>query len=78
MKQLEKRKGTCGYHGCCDYSFLQKIYNINVRKCLNKSDHRRCLRWESLPKECQIYPFDERDKIPETKSFCSFYWEEKR
>ena len=73
-KQVKKRRGMCGQHGCCDLSLLQKIYNIYYRKCLSKDICSKCLRWENLPRGCRIYPLDEKDKIPETRSYCNFYW----
>lgn len=76
--QIDKRKGVCGKHGCCDFSLVHKIWNKHIRKCLSKKDRRQCLFWDNLPKECKIYPFDEKDKIPETKEYCNFYWEEER
>ena len=75
-KQIRKRRGLCGHHGCCDLSILHKVYNLYFRKCLSRDDRRRCLRWNNLPRECRIYPFDEKDKILETRSYCNFYWEE--
>jgi len=69
--QMQKRKGTCGMHGCCDLSRLHKY-----RPCLCKTDRTKCLKWDKLPKECQIYPLDEKDKIPATRSYCNFYWED--
>lgn len=73
-EQIRKRKGVCGYHGCYDLSILSRIYNVYLRKCLSKEDRTRCLFWKNLPAECQIYPLDEKDKIPETGSYCNFYW----
>jgi len=60
---LKKRKGKCGKHGCC---------NLYKRSCIKGN---RCLKWDSLPYRCRIYPFDEKDKHPATKSYCNFYWE---
>lgn len=75
-QQLERRRGACGQHGCCDLSVLQRIYNLSYRKCLSRYGHSRCEHWKNLPQECKIYPLDEKDKIPETKNYCNFYWEE--
>lgn len=72
-KQLETRKGICGGHGCCDLSFFHR-----KRKCLDPCDRTKCLKWEDLPYECIVYPFDEKDKVPETRPYCNFYWEEKK
>jgi len=74
-EQLRKRKGICGYHGCCSLSILNKLYNVYYRRCLIKEDYARCLYWRKLPRECKVYPLDEKDKIPETKNYCNFYWE---
>ncbi len=71
-EQLRKRKGICGKHGCCDLSIFHKS-----RRCLSKEDRTKCLRKSNLPIECKIYPFDEKDKIPETRSYCNFYWDKK-
>jgi hypothetical protein len=73
-KQIEKRRGVCGHHGCCDLSLLHRLYNKYYKKCLNQNDRRACLLRKKLPRECQVYPLDEKDKIPETKSYCNFYW----
>lgn len=72
-EQMKKRRGICGKHGCCDFSIFQKL-----KKCpnLSKEDSTKCLRWDNLPKICQIYPLDEKDKIPETKDYCNFHWED--
>jgi hypothetical protein len=77
-EQMKKRRGGCGRHGCCDLSFLHRIYNKYYRRCLSKDDRTRCLLWKNLPRECQVYPLDEKDKIPETRSYCNFYWEEEK
>lgn len=77
-EQIKKRKGACGYHGCCALSVLSRLYNIHFRKCLAIRESARCLRWKDVPKECQVYPLDERDKIPETKSYCNFYWDDNK
>jgi len=36
------------------------------------------MRWHSLPFLCRMYPFDDKDKIPETVSYCNFYWEKSK
>tara|TARA_Y100000310_G_C20590348_1_gene767647 strand:- start:640 stop:975 length:336 start_codon:yes stop_codon:yes gene_type:complete len=69
--QMRKRKGVCGRHGCCDLSIFHKY-----RKCLSSSDRTKCLYWDNLPKECKLYPIDEEDKVPETRSYCNFYWKD--
>jgi hypothetical protein len=74
-RQIKERKGSCAQHGCCDLSILHRIYNGFYRRCLSEKNNRTvCRRWRSLPKECQIYPLDEKDKIPETRAYCSFHW----
>ena len=67
---LARRKGSCGRHGCCDMSLWH-----HHRRCLSRADRTACLQWQNLPEECRIYPFDEKDKIPETRAYCNFYWE---
>jgi len=66
---IANRKGVCGRHGCCDLSILTRF-----RACIDPADRTKCLKWRCLPFHCQRYPFDEKDKIPETRSYCSFYW----
>lgn len=74
-KQLRERKGICAQHGCCDLFILHRIYNLYFNKCLGKKSSRKvCLKWKNLPWECRVYPLDEKDKIPETKSYCHFHW----
>jgi hypothetical protein len=68
-EQLKNRKGRCGRHGCCDFSIVQKHL-----RCYDWKDHSTCLRWGNLPLECRIYPFDEEDKIPQTRAYCNFHW----
>ena len=68
-KQMERRRGGCGQHGCCGISIFGRF-----RKCL-APDGKTCLKWDNLPKRCQLYPIDEKDKAPGTESYCSFYWE---
>lgn len=75
-EQIKRRKGVCAHHGYCALSVFNRIYNIYYRKCLTKKDYISCLRWKNLPAECRIYPLDEKDKIPETRSYCNFYWDE--
>lgn len=75
-EQIKKRKGACTYHGCCAFSIFSRSYNIYYRKCLSNKNYKICLRWGNLPVECQIYPLDEKDRIPETRSYCNFYWKE--
>lgn len=77
-KQLENRKGTCGQHGCCDLTIAGKIFNKYLRRCLSRKSRKTCLRWQNLPKECKLYPLDEKDKIPETRNYCNFYWGDDR
>jgi hypothetical protein len=74
-KQLENRKGVCGRHGCCDLTITGKIFNKYLRKCLSSKSRQTCLRWNNLPKECKLYPIDEKDKIPETRNYCNFHWD---
>ncbi len=69
-RMMEKRKGVCLGHGCCDLS----VFHRN-RKCLDPKDRTKCLVWDNLPKDCMIYPFDEKDKIPETRDYCTFHWD---
>ena len=69
-EMLKARKGVCGGHGCCDLSFFHRN-----RKCLDPTERTNCLRWNNLPKECLVYPFDEKDKIPETRAYCNFHWD---
>jgi len=71
MEQLRKRKGKCGRHGCCDLTVLCKLFS---RKCLDKKDRTRCLKWNNLPFSCYAYPFDEKDKHHLTKDICNFHW----
>jgi len=71
MDMIAKRKGTCGRHGCCDLSILSKLH-----KCIDPNDRTKCLKWDNLPFDCKAYPFDEKDKIPETKEYCCFYWDD--
>src|SRR3989344_9161102 len=73
-KKIANRKGTCGRHGCCDFSFFDRLLNIHLRKCLDKNDRTKSLRWNNLPFSCYAYPFDEKSKHPLTRSYCSFYW----
>lgn len=71
LKQLNTRKGHCLRHGCCDLSFFHKIIS---NSCLDKKDRTKCLLWEDLPYICKVYPIDEKDKHPDTKGYCGFYW----
>ena len=75
-EQMKRRKGVYANHGCCVLSIFSRIYNLRYRKCLSDKNYKVCARWEDLPIECQIYPLDEKDKVPETKSYYNFYWEE--
>ena len=70
-KQMEKKRGVCGRHGCCLVSPFGKR---RLGKCLDK-DGKTCLLWHNLPKRCQLYPIDEKDKDPATKDYCNFYWD---
>lgn len=71
-EMLKARQGVCGGHGCCDLSFFHR-----GRKCLDCKDRTKCLLWDRLPRECVVYPFDEKDKIPETRAYCNFHWDKK-
>ena len=72
-KQLRERKGKCGMHGCCNLSVFHSF-----RNCFDRKNPRKCLKWGNQPPECRIYPFDEEDKIPETRAYCNFYWSKKK
>jgi hypothetical protein len=74
--QLKKRRGSCGKHGCCNLSLTSRILNTRLRKCLLAKEPAVCRHWAALPLECRIYPMDEKDKIPETKRYCNFYWQD--
>lgn len=71
LDMVARRKGTCGHHGCCDLSILARF-----RRCIDPNDRTRCLEWDNLPFSCRVYPFDEKDKIPETRVYCNFHWDE--
>ena len=71
LDRVARRKGVCGRHGCCDLSSLARH-----RRCLDPADRTRCLKWRDLPFGCRVYPFDETDKIPETRGTCAFHWDE--
>lgn len=73
MEQLKRRKGKCGNHGCCDLTLLSRLFS---RNCFDREGGTMCKRWENLPFVCRAYPFDEKDKIPSTRSHCNFYWDE--
>ena len=75
-EQIKKRKGKCGGHGCCDVTLLEKVVNINIRKCYDDKN-KKCLRWDNIPFSCLSYPFDEKDKHPMLRDICKFKWEEK-
>jgi hypothetical protein len=73
FKQIALRKGKCGMHGCCGFKrfifFLEcKHFDKKTKLCKvwNKPGNVVCKR---------IYPFDEKDKNPETREYCNFYWE---
>ena len=71
LEQVRRRKGVCGRHGCCDLGVLARF-----RRCIDPDDRTRCLKHDSKPFGCRMYPFDEKDKIPETRPYCSFHWDE--
>ena len=71
QRQLARRKGVCGRHGCCDLDWLARLRH---RRCLDPLDRTKCLKWGSQPSRCKAYPFDEKDKKPATRSYCAFYW----
>ena len=73
-RMVAQRKGTCGAHGCCFHHLHHRLLH---RGCTDPADRNRCLRWDRLPEACRIYPFDEVDKNPKTRSFCNFYWEDR-
>lgn len=73
--QIKTRKGMCGRHGCCDLTVVNSFCNKKIFKCLSLLDRTECLRWDRLPEECKAYPFDEKDKIPETRIYCNFHWD---
>jgi len=70
LDMVAGRKGECGCHGCCDLSILARF-----RHCIDPADRTKCLRWDNLAFGCRMYPFDEKDKIPETRAYCNFYWD---
>ena len=70
-KMLARRRGTCEAHGCC---WNHLAHRLVFRHCTDPTDRTRCLKWENLPKGCRMYPFDEKDKDPKTRSYCNFYW----
>lgn len=71
LDMVSRRKGRCERHGCCDLSLLS-----GFRRCVDSEDRTRCLKWDTLPLACRLYPFDEKDKIPATRPYCSFHWGE--
>ena len=72
---IAARKGQCLKHGCCDMSWF---HNERIGRCLDPKDRTNCLEWRTckFPAGCRLYPFDEKDKIPETRAYCAFYWED--
>lgn len=72
LEQIKLRKGICGKHGCCDLTILDRMAHHG---CLNTKDRTSCMRWQNFNFECKVYPIDEEDKIPETFSYCNFYWD---
>lgn len=70
-QQIKSRKGICGKHGCCDFTLLGRLA---FNHCLSRSNRTSCLRWPEIYFICKAYPIDEKDKIPETLSYCNFHW----
>ena len=69
LESISKRKGNCTQNGCCCKSTSCKYLDQN----------NICKIWKekgfnALPLNCQLYPFDEKDKLPNTKEICGFYW----
>jgi len=71
-RQLKKRKGKCGMHGCC------KTWPKIIRCKFLVGN--KCVIWKSdkMPLHCKIYPFDEKDKSPFSKKYCNFHWDDKK
>jgi hypothetical protein len=74
-KSIEKRKGKCGRHGCCDDQ-------PSLIKC-KSSNGKGCILWkergyDTLPEECKKYPFDEKDKSEFSKKYCTFHWKDEK
>ncbi len=74
-KQIKVRKGTCEQHGCCYNVWSTRLFSI---VCRDEKDKTKCSLWHRLPHACKIYPFDERDKAPSTRKYCSFHWEHQK
>ena len=73
-RQLARRQGVCGRHGCCDLTAMSRWKNLSWHKCLDRDERTCCRRWPDLPEYCRWYPFDEQDKIPQTRDYCNFHW----
>jgi hypothetical protein len=67
-KQLKKRKGRCGMHGCCQTQ--PKLVRCKFAK------GKKCKVWKTnkMPFRCITYPFDEKDKSPFSRKVCNFRW----
>lgn len=70
-RQVARRKGECGRHGCCHLSALARF-----RRCYDPDDPIICLKHDDKPFACRMYPFDEKDKHPATIDYCNFYWDD--
>ena len=72
-ESLKKRKGKCRNCSCCEVKICGKKYNCRYFNPKTKL----CLVYgtDKMPTLCNNYPFDEKDKWPEYKDKCGFYWE---
>ncbi|MFA5020169.1 MAG: hypothetical protein WC533_03660 [Candidatus Pacearchaeota archaeon] len=72
-KQLRNRKGKCLACGCCGI--------VGVKCQYFNKETNLCELWlkggkTAIPKHCQTYPFDEKDKVLYSKLNCGFYWDD--
>lgn len=67
MASLSQRKGKCNNCGCCS----------SHSGCPYFREKANCLKWNNMPFICKLYPLDEKDKAPFTKTMCGFYWGKK-
>ena len=70
-ESLKKRKGKCNKKGCCCMITHCKYFDKRTKLCSIWLKEGK----DALPLTCKQYPFDEKDKMPEVKKNCGFYWE---